>query len=359
MITIPFFFTGLLAYPCQDVSEGPYEYFTLFIGSTLSSARSDLLLVGCELNTSISITPSQSVELPQDPQSPTSSMISIPAGSSHNIILNQMQTLLVRSDDDLTGTRIVSNNPLTVISGHSRTLPFNEHIPPTSTWGKSYLLIPFGERSRVDGQYYKIVASEHGTSFTRFCNNTQNTSFLPIAGNFEEFFTNSTTYCSLVSDKPVLVSQLVADVIRFGRGFNSIMSIVPSVDQYTDRYSFTPLNDTDYDVIQISVSVLPQFYVPSSIRLNGRPITATWNKIYNDKGTIVGYACHVNISGGSVHTVHHDNSSGKLSVIVFGSSNTTYRQRRYSYLAGLRFLTSQIGMCDLVSSHKSYSIHIY
>lgn len=302
-----------------------------------------MLLVGCELNTSISITPSQSVELPQDAQSSTSSTVSISAGSSHNIILDQMQTLLVRSDDDLTGTRIVSNNPLTVIVGHSRTLPFGEHIPPTSTLGKSYLLIPFGEKSGVDGQHYKIVASENGTSFAYTCNTTYNTSFLPTAGNFEVFFTNSTTYCSLVSDKPVLVSQLVTDVISFGRGFSSIMSIVPSVDQYADRYSFSPLNDTDYDVIQISISVLPEFYQPNNIRYNGRPIAASWDKIYNSKGVIVGYGCHVNISGGSVHTVRHDNSSGKLSVIVFGSSNTTYRQRHYSYLAGLSFPTSQTG----------------
>lgn len=303
----------------------------------LSSVESAILLVGCDYNTSISITPTQSVSLPLDAQSSTSSMISVPAGSSHALVLNQMQTLLVESSD-LTGTKIVSDKPLTVISEHSRAV----HIPPTSMWGKSFLLVPFGERSGIQGQYYKVIASEDETSFTRTCNFTSNTSVLPTAGDFKQFFTNPTTLCSLVSNKPVLVFYFVAGVrSNFNQpGINSIVSPVPSMDQFADYYSFSSL---DHETNLIGVSVLPEFYEPSRIFLDGRPIAVNWNAIYNNEGTTVGYGCHVNVSGGSVHTVRHDNPSGRLAVMVFGFTSTTARVRRYSYLAGLRFHTSQMG----------------
>ena len=344
-----------LAYPCQDIGGGPYEYFAVSAGTVprISAPESEILLVGCEDATSVTITPTQSVNLPVDAQRFLSSTFVAAPGLSHSLILNQMQTLLFKATDDLTGTRIVSNKPLTVISGHEcANVPANqqycehitEHIPPTATWGKSFLLVPFGGRNV--GQYYKVVASMDETSFTLTCNATPNALILSTAGTFKQFFTTSDSYCFLVSDKPVLLSQLAVGgfVDRIG---DPVISIVPPVDQYTNYYSFSSMNTSDFDIHQISVSVQSEYFQPTSIRLDGVPIQAPWNAIYNSEGIIVGYGCHVSVSGGSVHTIRHDEGRAKLAVMVYGF-NSSVSTAGYAYLAGLNFIPGLSGTILLI-----------
>ena len=337
-----------LAYPCQAVGSAPYEYFVVSTGTISSSLDSEFLLVGCENDTSITITPTQSVSIPVDVQSSTSLLKTVQKGVNHQIVLNQMQTLLIkRPGADLSGTRIISNKPLTVVSGHEcgnvpSTLPYCEHlaeqIPPTSTWGTNFLLVPFGGRNV--GQYYKMISSQDGTTVVRTCNSVTTTQTLSSAGNAYTFFTNSSTYCFVVSTKPVIVSQL-----GIGKGLDGvgdpIISIVPSMDQYIDRCTFSSFLSSQFNIHQISVSVLPEYYQPSKIRLDGQPIKVTWSPIYNSGGTVVGYGCHLSVTGGAVHTVRHDNPSGKLAVMVYGWSSTS--GRGYGYLASLRFTPSQSG----------------
>ena len=340
-----------LAYPCEDVGDGPYEYFAISTRTLVSSANSEFLLVGCEDNTTITITPTQSVSIPTDAQSTSSSLTSVSSGANHQITLNKMQTLLVArsgTTSDLTGSRIVSNKPLTVVSGHEcanvpSTQTYCEHlseqVPPTSTWGQNFLLVPFGGRNV--GQYFKIVASQSSTNVSRTCNSVTLTQTLSSAGSSFTFFTSSTTYCYVASDKPVMVSQLG----KGGGGDNigdPIISILPSLDQYTNRYVFFSLNTSDFNIHQISVSVLPEYYQPSSIRLDGQPITALWSAIYNSGGTVIGFGCRKSVTGGVSHTVSHDNPRGKLSVLVHGWNSGT--QRGYGYLAGLQLGTPQSGL---------------
>ena len=180
-----------LAYPCQDVGGAPYEYFIVSTGTLVSSAVSEFLLVGCEDDTTITITPTQTVSIPTDVQSFSSSLLSLAGGSDHQITLSKMQTLLItKSAIDLTGSRIVSNKPLTVISGHEcGNVPSTqtycghlaEQIPPTSTWGQEFLLVPFGGRDV--GQYYKIVSSQSATTVVRRCNSVTTTQTLSSVGS--------------------------------------------------------------------------------------------------------------------------------------------------------------------------------
>ena len=335
-----------LAYPCRNSYEETYEYFVVSTG-TLASSDSEFLLIGCEDDTSITVTPTQSLYIPVDAQSSTSSYTTVSSGANHQISLDKMQTFLITRRLDLTGTRIVSNKPLTVISGHMcgnvpTSQKYCEHlaeqIPPTSTWGQQFLLVPFGGRNV--GQYHKIVASRSSTTVIRTCNSVTTTQTLSSAGSSITFFTTSSNYCFVESNKPVMVSQL-----GIGGGQDSvgdpIITIVPSLDQYTDRYTFSSFNTTQFDIHQISVSVLSEYYQPNSIRLDGLPINASWTAIYNG-GTVVGYGCHISVAGGVTHTVSHDDSQGKLSVQVYGWSSGV--ERAYGYVAGMKFSVTQLGM---------------
>ena len=98
-----------------------YEYSVMSADDLNNDFQSEFLLVGCEFedNTVIFIVPSQNITLPEDPQITDSIMSDAEADRvSHQFILNRMQTLLILSDDDLTGSLVVSSRPLTVISGH-------------------------------------------------------------------------------------------------------------------------------------------------------------------------------------------------------------------------------------------------
>ena len=328
-----------LAYPCQDIGGAPYEYY---IVSTGLLADSEFLLVGCEDNTTVTITPTQTVNIPTDIQSSFSNLESVASGTDHQITLNKMQTLLItKTIGDLTGSRIVSNKPLTVVGGHECGNPpsiqsgcghLTVQIPPTSTWGQEFLLVPFGGRNA--GQYYKIVSSQNATKIVRTCNSVSVNQMLTSAGNSLIFFTNSTTYCSVVSNKPVLVSQLGIGGIDYDNIGNPIISILPSLNQYTNHYSFFSLTTSDFNIHQISVSVPVQYYKPDSIKLDDQQIKCSWSAIYNNEGTLVGYGCHSNVTGGVTHVVNHDNPVGKLAVIAYGWNSGI--ERGYGYLAGLK-----------------------
>ena len=330
-----------LAYPYQDLGDASYEYYVVSTGSLVPTANSEFLLVGCEDNTTITITPTVTVSIPTDVQSSSSTLRSVSSGSDHTITLNKMQTLFIgKSSTDLTGTKIVSNKPLTVVSGHEcanvpSTQTYCEHlaenIPPTSTWGQEFLLVPFGGRNV--GQYYKVVSSQSATTVVRRCNSVTSTQTLTSAGSSFTFFTSSTTYCSVVANNPVIVSQLGIGGSNDNIG-DPIISILPSLDQFTNRYSFFTLNASDFNINQISVSVLGQYHQPSSIRLDGQSISCSWNPIYNIGGTVVGYGCHKSVTGGSTHVVSHNNPDGKLAVLVHGWNSGT--KRGYGYLAGLK-----------------------
>ena len=136
-----------------------YEYFGLSTdytgGPNVTGRRSTILLVGNFDGTNVSITPTQVISLPEDAQS-QSSLVDVAAGSTHSVVLGRLQTLLLASESDLTGTRIVSDRPLTVLTGHEcAQIPSNQgfcepiyvHMPPTLNWGQMFLLAPFAGRT--------------------------------------------------------------------------------------------------------------------------------------------------------------------------------------------------------------------
>ena len=74
-----------LAYPFQELSGAPYEYY--IVSTHTSGRRSQFLLVGCEDNTTITITPTQTVIIPKDVQIRYPSLVSVSVEPVIEIIL--------------------------------------------------------------------------------------------------------------------------------------------------------------------------------------------------------------------------------------------------------------------------------
>ena len=148
----------------------------------------------------------------------------------------------------MTGTHIVSNQPISIFSGHECAYSpptqgvqcdhLVEQIPPTATWGRIFLTAPSADRKT--GDIFKIVAPQENTVINITCVNQAATVDTPIAPKFNvtlgaarnswNFTAAATEYCSIEASKPILVAQLgVGDV---NIGVDTYMTLVPAVSQY-------------------------------------------------------------------------------------------------------------------------------
>ena len=332
-------FGDYLAYPCQSFETENYEYYAVSTTSTSSGFRSQVVLVACENETEVMITPTETINLPVNAQDPDSNLVNILAGNNHTVTINQMQTLLIATTGaDITGTKIVSNKPLTVISGHEcgnvpESANFCEQlavqVPPTSTWGSEFLLAPF--TGRTSGQYYKVVASSNGTTVVYKCGTSSTMgTVLTDPGESFLFTTELSHFCYLFTNKPVLVVQMAAggSVDNLGE----VMAIVPPIPQYVSSASFLSPETVTFDTHAISVTVTREYFRSLDILFDGMPMNCSWNEIVNLNDSVVGYGCNMNVAGGS-HTVSHSAEGGLLSVMAYGFDSTPLQG--YAYTAGM------------------------
>ena len=367
----PLNYGTFLAYPCLTIgTDASYEYYIISTDDPTDNLHSQFLLVGCEDETTVTVTPSQSVSIPQDPQMSTSVSDTVePGTTSHEFVLNQMQTLLILSIDDLTGTKITSNKPLTVISGHecanvpsseSGCEPLAVHVPPTSTWGTKFLLAPFAGRTGV--QNFKAVSAEE-TTIIYTCGTTsrgaQAVTVLEI---------NTDDYCYLESSKPLLLVQL-----SFGGSIDTdgdpAIAMISPIDQYINEIEFFSLPTSLFPSNFISVTVSAEHYDAESILLDDAAIDCDWQEVRNNDDEIVGYGCSKTVSSGTngptQHTVSHMDPAGTISVLVYGFS--AFPARGYAYLTGQRIaatdgkihiLIAKVCM-TLVSNNHFFSKVVY
>ena len=324
-----------LALPYQEMLTNEYEYYALSSSSSSDIYYSGLLLVGFRDNTTVVIYPSIALNIRQDTQDRNSISKLICAGENHTITLHRGQTLFLGKDqgDDVTGTRVVSDKPLTVISGHEAgsvpsdgtAEPMAQQIPPTQLWGKRFLIVPFAGHD--EGQYIKVLTSKDNTQVTYTCVD-YNSVHIQHAGNVHQFFVSSDTYCYLEANKSVLVGQFAAS-LKGNTDGDITMVLVVSLDQYSNSFFFSTLNSSGL-THYISISVSSEYFDPDSILYDDISIETEWTTIYDDENRIIGYGCAFEVLQG-LHTVAHMDCIGCLFVMVYGSTTG----RAYSYPAGL------------------------
>ena len=336
-------YMGYHAQPCHTQPVDKYAYYTV---SSLgwSDRVSQFVLVGCRDNTNITITTTQSVIVPIDPQVSGSPTFILAPNTEYNIMLHASETLLVSvAYADLTGSKIVSDRPLTVVSGHEASQipfgasdadPISTQIPPTVTWGKKFFLTPMQART---SQNYKIIASEDNTLVQRKCgsNDTVNLA-ITNAGDSVEIQTGQDEYCSLLSDKALMVAGLARGYNTGGYG-DPALFVIPPVEQYMNSIIYTTL---DLAASYHSIVLPADEYYNNGVVLDGTTYNYTWTQIYNPDGSLGGYGYSAATSGS--RTISHTHGDGKLMVNVYGW--TTYGG--YGFTAGM-MLTPINGVIDI------------
>ena len=256
-----------VAHPYLEQLTTAYTYYGASADVLSLTKFSQVLLVGCRDNTTVTITPTQNVSIPEDPQLSDGIYLNISAGDSHTVILHELQSLLISTPYfDLSGTKIVSNHPLTVVGGHDCVQipteyddcdPISTQIPPTVNWGNSFLLPPL--TSRTNGQRYKIIASENNTIAEIKCGtNVNEIVVLSNDGDIHQFDTNSNEYCTVLTSNPSYVVEygFGHDYLSDGYGDPLLMTI-PPLDQYIHSVTFSSFVTMlkNYYSITSSVSV--------------------------------------------------------------------------------------------------------
>ena len=251
------------------------------------------------------------------------------------VILNEGQTYQVQASSangDLTGSFVSANKDFAMMAGNAWTqVPTNctardnllEQMYPVSTWGKSFLMVPF-QHNPYD--IFRVLASEDGT-IIKIGSENESTEFALDRGGFYENFVRSGTY--ITSNKPVMVAQYVigTNCSAYPIGDPS-MVLINSIEQTRDKLSFysSPFEAIEENYISITTRTEDSSFVlldgtaVNSLGARFTPFVANPEYSYTT----------LQVNAGS-HTL--ESSRCGLSVIVYGYGNV----ESYAYNGGASF----------------------
>jgi len=219
-------------YPKESLGK---DYFAMCYTPNPTGGKetnSEFLIVATEDATQVKITPSVKTHLDKPAKSEFSIMLN--KGESYQV---QSMNTNVSGQGDLTGSFVSSNKPISFFSGSKATgIPSTgsydhlyEQIPPTSTWGKEFYVVPLMLRIK---DTYRVLAAEDGTIVKIEGTNTTKTLG---KGEFYEF--ELANACRIISNRKILLAQFcqsqAADESN-GVGDPFMIIISPVVQQIND-----------------------------------------------------------------------------------------------------------------------------
>ena len=164
-----------LALPIISLPAGrSYEYIAASIfgdtGTVAQSKDSVTLIIGTENNTEIILEPSVLIRHPFATQTGGQFIPGVPV-QFRTVTIQRFQTFYLQvRGEDISGTRIIANKPISVFSGHEcANVPLAgepcdiliEQLQPIDTWGTEVVTVPLRTRS---GDVLKVFASQDSTT---------------------------------------------------------------------------------------------------------------------------------------------------------------------------------------------------
>ena len=372
---------GFVALPCDGMRAAGvfrrYDYLILSGAQVLPQGQQQqprnslILLITCEDDTRVTVTPSQAIsggnDFAQDTIGPGGSAaaddwIIVGSGGISNSIPAK-RTLLIVNTFDLTGSRVRATKPLVVIAGHECAhVPEDRtacdfiaaQIPPHTTWGRSFILNPLA--SRLSGDYYRFATLQDNSEVTIDCVDAGATNVTSattatfnlnatVGQNWGQFETHLPLpppcpdpyipkFCLLKSTNPVVVAQYSyghsVDGFCQPEGITGdlgdpFMCIVPPVVQYSNCYSIPPvILRQRISFRYLDVSVHARYFDPSRILLDGMPLQpdrSLWQGFFDPPDVeIWEYVITVEIDD-NAHIVCHMDENAAISVHSYGFSN--------------------------------------
>lgn len=296
------------------------------------------------------------------------------------VVLDSGEVFLLQSDIssnryDFTGSRIRSNKPIAVFSGHQRvTLPFEgressvntneylvsrdcliEQVPPVRTWGRNALITPYPQPPNLSPLYkdkFRVLAAFDSTKI--YIDSVYLT--MLQSGQFYEGDLDKAMY--LQSSRPTLVAQFKKTSNLRENGNSNIgdpfMMLIPPSEQFLKNYRC--INAQSYDVRENEIRpsiVYEQQYITiltptvsiPSVLLDSLPIPAAQFKPIGNST----YSFTTQLVRDGVHTVEADSNTGIL-VFGYGEANS------YGYIGGMNFIRYDFNAPTLTSTLNCYKV---
>ena len=380
-----------LPYHTYDVQEYRYFVFSASIETeNMLEFHSRFLLVGNEDDTEVTIIPTRNVDVPDDVTENNFGFTIDWDGlrNTGTIVLNRLETALFQSTEDLTGTIITSNKPLSVFVGHEcGQIPtantacdhLVEQLPPDTTWGTQFFTVPLdlresGERYRVgtvtDNNRVVVTCTTEGQAPRTLKNETINTARGVNLIQWVEFDTvgddvdgrdltgtYKRDFCCIETSKPAVVmmyskghsvDEIVIEGANEAQG-DPFMLLIPPVSQYANNYTVTSAKSvrTVFNG-HISYAFPIQFFNNtaadrSAFKINGTtrpPINSNgYQPIYCANREICGYGAYDRLPVGS-HVVEYDRPGAAMNLFLYGF----FEEISFGYPAGFE-LQGIGGMC--------------
>ena len=229
------------------------------------------------------------------PQTSGAVTVSHNQGDTWTVTLEKGQTYLVQStglaygDADITGTHIVSSQPIALVSGHQLcSIPIGElaasngskdevfeMIPPLQAWGSTYFDMPTATRT-VCGDLVRVIAGEDGEVITATSDNGAPTATLVNAGDFYDFdlVTDPTVFTSQGGKKFLAVQMAYSQGYDGDPGLSDPFSIVLTPQQqFQKKMIFNIPDRTGVPGFVHYGTFLCQTDSISKIQINGKPIS--------------------------------------------------------------------------------------
>ena len=330
--------------PCVYLPDDGYEYYALSVPASFQEGededgfipeeQSAFIIVATEDDTQVTIILTETVDMSEatDLNLETDTF---EAGIPEIVVLQRLQTLYITSLNDLTGSRVISNKPISFITGHEcGTVPSGmlycdhllELVPPTSTWGKRFITAPIATRRAFD--LFIIIASRDDTVFSGSCVNAQGDRATVMevslnAGETDEFNIHFTEFCYFEATKPVHLFQFsVASVVDNVSNADPFMVIAPPVEQYQHSYVISTFESKAIRGNNYMNVFVPSEYEPFGVRIDGsvepveRSAVVDIPCVPDDGERICGHAFQISIEPGT-HFITHTDPDARISVTVY------------------------------------------
>ncbi|KAJ7304150.1 hypothetical protein JRQ81_011679 [Phrynocephalus forsythii] len=160
------------------------------------------------------------------------------AGSRLVVHLRAFRTLQIQSSYDLSGTKIVTNASVAVLSGHSCAVKHTscdhvvEQLLPVPSWGTTFIVPPLSFQPRLDTVY--VIASQK-TSI-KYQSGNSHGSYNVVAGQVTTVDVQPSQPLSFSANAGIQVVFFFAGTAVGGQTFDPFIINIPSISNYSTSY---------------------------------------------------------------------------------------------------------------------------
>ncbi|XP_069104234.1 IgGFc-binding protein-like [Argopecten irradians] len=219
-------------------------------------------------------------------------------GDTLSLTMDRCDALQLQAEGyfDLTGAAIRSDKPVAVFSGNIRavvgTASSSDHLVEqlvsTERWGKHFVIVPIPHREI--GDYFKVVGNTDTTGIDIKCIDDASvviseTIVLSKAGDYKQVEMNPKSYCNVLANNSVFVTQIVKS--DSNDDHDPALILIPPVEQYAAEYMFTTPSRTDGSYENFFLFVVNDGD-KDGLRVDGVPLPSTIDYVSIPDTSLVG-----------------------------------------------------------------------